>query len=99
MDWKNIVKISILPKAIYRFATIPIKVPMALFTELEQKNFKFIWKQKRPQAVKTILMKKNRADRILLPDLRIHYKAIVIKTVWHWHKNRYIRQWNRRAQK
>ena len=48
----NIVKMTILPNAIYRFSVIPIKLPMAFFTELEQKNSQFIWKYKRPEYPK-----------------------------------------------
>ena len=77
---------TILPKAVYRFNAIPIKIPMAFFTELEKR---ILWKHNPRRHSK---FKKNGAEGISLSDFTLYYKATVIRTVLYWRTHTHTKQ-------
>jgi hypothetical protein len=86
---------AILPKTIYRFNAISIEISIQIFTKLERAICKFIWHNKKPRIVKTLLKDKRTSGGITMPDLKLYYRAIVIKAAWYWYSDRLVYQWNR----
>jgi hypothetical protein len=80
----NIVKLAVLPKAVHKFNSIHIKIPMTFITEIEKSAIQFIWKHKGLEIAKAILSKKSNAGGIKISNFKLYYRAIAIKTAWLW---------------
>ena len=92
----NIVKMTILPNAINVIQCDPYQITNGFFHTTRTKKFQNSYENTKDQkTAKAVLRKKNGATGINLPDFRLYHKATVIKTVWYWHKNRKIDQWNK----
>jgi hypothetical protein len=88
----NIVKFATIQKAIYTFNALSIKIPTQFLPEIV---LTFIWNYKNPRILKTILNNKRTSGEITIPDLKLYYRPIVIKTAWHWYRDRQVDQRNR----
>ena len=72
-----------LPKVLYRFSSIPIKIPVTFYIEIQKVDIKFIWKKKRPRIAKWIFSEKTEAGSLTIPDLKLYYRAIATKSAWY----------------
>ena len=91
---------AILPKAIYRFSAILIKIPTQFFTDLEITFYPHTekqYKQKKTRMVKTVMYNKLSSGGITIPDFNLYYRAVAMKTKWYCHRNRQVDQWKRES--
>ena len=88
----NFVKMTILPNTVQ---CNPYQITTGIFHRTRTKKFTIHMEIQRPRVAKAVLRKNNGAGGIKLPDFRLYYKTTVIKTIWNWHKNRNIDQWNK----
>jgi hypothetical protein len=88
----NMVKMACLPKVVYLFNAISIKISTQFFIYLERAISKFIWNNTESRIMKTILNNKRTFGGITIPDLKLYYRAIVINTAWYWYSKRRVCQ-------
>jgi hypothetical protein len=91
----KVLKMAILTKAIYSFNAILLKIRTQFFTKLERAICKFIWNNKKPRIAKTMLNNKRTSGGISIPDSKLYYRAIGLKSSWSWYSDKQVDQWNR----
>ena len=79
----NIIKMAVLPKAIYRFNSIPHQIPTQFFIDLKRTILNFLWKNQKLRIAKTILNNQRTSRGTTIPDIKLYYRATVMKTTWY----------------